>query len=166
MRPLTLFRPLTLPLAACAAICVPGFVAAQAAPAPTAPKPDANGVILIDGATTREAFTKGRPLIETGAYKIHASRRDAPGIAELHDKDTDILYILDGTATFVTGGRTVDPKTTGPGETRGTRVEGGTSRTVAKGDIIIIPAGVPHQFSEVKGPILYYTVKVTGTGAR
>ena len=167
MRPLTL-RFFTRPLAASALVlCLPGGAIAQApAAAPAPPKADGDGVILIDGATTRDAFTKGRPLIETGGYKIHASRREAPGIAEVHAKDTDILYILEGTATFVTGGKAVDAKTTAPDETRGSRVEGGTARTVAKGDVIIIPAGVPHQFKEVPGLLLYYTVKVPGTGAK
>jgi len=167
MRLLTL-RSCTLPLAVSALVaCLHGTAQAQAAPAaPAPPKADADGVILIDGNTTRDAFTKGRPLIETNGYKIHASRREAPGIAEVHAKDTDILYILEGTATFVTGGTAVDAKTTAPDETRGTRVEGGTARTVAKGDIIIIPAGVPHQFKEVPGPLLYYTVKVPGAAAK
>jgi glc operon protein GlcG len=134
--------------------------AATAATPP--PTPDVDGVILIDGATTRDAFVKGRPLIETGAYKVHASRRDAPGIAELHARDTDILYVLDGTATLVTGGRAVDGKTTAPDEIRGARIEGGTTRALAKGDVVIIPSGVPHWFRDVQAPFLYYTVKVTG----
>ena len=75
-------------------------------------------MILIGGATTRDGFVKGRPLLETGAYKVHASRRDGPGTAEVHGRDTDIFYVLEGTATLVTGGRTVDGKTTAPDEIR------------------------------------------------
>jgi glc operon protein GlcG len=141
--------------------------AGTAAPAATpAPKADSDGVILIDGAMTRDAFGKGRPLIETGAFKVHASRRDAAGIAEFHARDTDILYVLEGSATLVTGGRMIEPKTTAPDEQRGVSIEGGTTRTFAKGDIVIIPAGVPHWFKAVQGPFLYYTVKVTGAGAK
>ena len=135
--------------------------ALQAPPAATTPPaPDTDGVILIGGATTRDAFVNGRPLIETGAYKIHASRRDGPGGAEIHGRDTDIFYILEGTATLVTGGKAVDPKTTASDEIRAPSLEGGASRTLAKGDIVVIPNGVPHWFREVKGPFLYYTVKV------
>ena len=47
-------------------------------------------MILIGGATTRDGFVKGRPLIET-ARKAHASRRDGPGTAEVHGRDTDIF---------------------------------------------------------------------------
>ena len=119
-------------------------------------------MILIGGATTRDGFVKGRPLIETGAYKVHASRRDGPGTAEVHGRDTDIFYVLEGTATLVTGGRTVDGKTTAPDEIRAPRLEGGTTRALAKGDIVIVPSGVPHWFRDVQAPFLYYTVKVTG----
>ena len=60
-------------------------------------------VTHISGDQTRAAFAKGKPLVENDFYKIHASRRDAPGQAEVHLRDTDILYILEGTATVVTG---------------------------------------------------------------
>jgi len=145
-------------------LCLPVLARAQAATA--APTPDTDGVILIDGATTRDAFTKGRPLIETGGYKIHASRRDAAGTAEVHAKDTDIFYVQEGSATLVTGGRPLEAKSTAPDEVRGSGIEGGRTRTVAKGDVIIIPAGVPHWFKAVNAPFLYYTVKVPGTGAK
>ncbi len=141
----------------------PGTAPATTMAAP--PKADGDGVMVIGGDTTREAFIKGRPLIETGAYKVHASRRDGAGGAEIHGRDTDIFYILEGTATLVTGGKTVDPKTTAPDEIRGPSLEGGTTRAVAKGDIVIIPAGVPHWFKTVQGSFLYYTVKVTGPAA-
>ena len=100
----------------------PGWSGAQqTATAATPPAPDGDGVLLIGGATTREAFVKGRPLIETAATRCTPAARDAPGIAEVHASDTDIFYVLDGTATLVTGGRTVDAKSTAPDEIRGPR---------------------------------------------
>ena len=68
--------------------------------------------------------------------------------------------MLEGTATLVTGGSPVDAKTTAPDEVRAPSIAGGTSRAVAKGDVVIIHNGVPHWFKEVRGPFLYYTVKV------
>ena len=118
--------------------------------------------MLIPGADTRAGFAKGTPLYEGPAYKIHASRRDGPGGAEIHGRDTDIFYILEGTATLVTGGKAVDARTTGPDEIRAPRLEGGTVRQLAKGDIVVVPSGVTHWFRDVQGPFLYYTVKVTG----
>lgn len=115
-----------------------------------------------DAAAVKAAFAKGNPLLENGAFKIHASRRDGPGIAEVHTMDTDIFYLLEGEATVVLGGRVIDPKTTAPGEIRGARIEGGEPHPVKKGDVLVIPAGMPHWFQSIKGPVLYYTVKVTG----
>jgi mannose-6-phosphate isomerase-like protein (cupin superfamily) len=123
-------------------------------------------VTLIAGADVTEAFVKGRPLIETGDYKVHASRRDAPGQVEVHTLDTDIFYVLDGAATVVTGGEVVDVKETAANERRGASITGGATRRLAKGDVFIIPNGVPHQFTDVQGPFLYYTVKVTAGGGR
>jgi mannose-6-phosphate isomerase-like protein (cupin superfamily) len=125
-------------------------------------------VTLIPAAETTAAFVKGRPLVETGAYKVHASRRDAPGQAEVHVLDTDIIYVLDGTATIVTGGEAVDARETAANERRGPSIRGGTAQKLAKGDVFIVPNGMPHQFTDVQAPFLYYTVKVTSTagGAR
>ena len=74
-----------------------------------------------------------------------------------------IFIIVEGEATFVTGGTMVDGKTIAPDELRGRTIEGGETRQLAKGDVIIVPNGVPHWFKEISGPFLYYTVKVTDT---
>jgi quercetin dioxygenase-like cupin family protein len=78
---------------------------------------------------------------------------------EAHTEDTDVIYVLQGTATLVTGGTIVGAKTVAPGEIRGTMVLGGDERTLTKGDVVVIPAGTPHWFKLVPGPIVYYTVK-------
>jgi mannose-6-phosphate isomerase-like protein (cupin superfamily) len=141
-------------------IALVALVAATSLSAQTTPV----SVTTIPGAEVSAAFVKGRPLIETAAYKIHASRRDAPGQAEVHARDTDIFHVLDGAATLVTGGEVTELKETAPDERRGASITGGASRRLAKGDIVIIPNGVPHQFTEVQAPFLYYTVKVTAGG--
>ena len=106
------------------------------------------------------AFAKGIPLIETDDYKIHASRREAAGVAEVHTRDTDIAYVVQGSATLVTGGAAVDLKPTAPEELRGTAITGGETRKLVPGDVAVIPNGVPHWFKEVEAPFLYYVVKV------
>jgi uncharacterized protein GlcG (DUF336 family)/mannose-6-phosphate isomerase-like protein (cupin superfamily) len=106
------------------------------------------------------AFAKGAVLFDNSdKYMVHASHRDKAGIAELHEQDADIIYVLDGSATLVTGGIVVDPKLTAPGEIRGKEIAGGETRQIAKGDVIIVPAGTPHWFKEVPGPLNYYVVK-------
>ncbi|MEO7276263.1 MAG: cupin domain-containing protein [Vicinamibacterales bacterium] len=113
-------------------------------------------------------FDKGMPLIETAGYKVHASRREGPGLAEVHTRDTDIIYVLQGTATVVTGGESVDstPLAGSTEEFRGTSVRGGKVQQLVKGDVFVIPNGVPHQFTEVQAPFLYYVVKATAGGAQ
>jgi mannose-6-phosphate isomerase-like protein (cupin superfamily) len=117
-------------------------------------------VTYIPGNDVRAAFAKGAVLLKKGTYQVHASRRDAAGQVEVHEKDTDIIYVLEGTTTFVTGGTMVGGKTTEPDEIRGTDVTGGETRTLTKGDVIVVPNGTPHWFKEVSGPVLYYVVKV------
>ena len=80
-------------------------------------------------------------------------------MAEIHTWETDVIYVLEGSATFVTGGTVVDAKITEPGQIRGSAIQGGESRRIAKGDVIIVSNGVPHWFKEVKGPFLYFVVK-------
>ena len=108
----------------------------------------------------RKAFEKGMPLYEISNYKVHASHRDAPGVVEVHSKDTDIIYMLEGTATFVTGGAIVDGKDIEPEEIRGKDVNGGETRMITKGDVIVVPHNTPHWFKNVKGPLNYFVVKV------
>ena len=75
-------------------------------------------------------------------------------------KETDIFYVVDGSATIVTGGTVPDAKETAPEQKRGTTVTGGVTQKLSKGDSMVIPAGTPHWFSEVPESITYYTVKV------
>jgi glc operon protein GlcG len=111
------------------------------------------------------AFAKGAPLVEVEDYKIHASRRASePGLAEIHTRDTDIIYVLQGSATLVTGGTAVAARNTGPEELRGSGIAGGESRQLRPGDIVVVPNGTPHWFKQVDGPLLYYVVKVRQGG--
>jgi len=109
------------------------------------------------------AFVKGSVLFdgEDGRnYMVHASHRESPGMAEVHELDADIIYVLDGAATFITGGTVEGGKTTAPNEIRGTSIKNGETRRIAKGDVLIVPAGTPHWFKDVSGPLNYYVVKV------
>ena len=116
-----------------------------------------------DQARVKAAFARGAVLFDGAGdrnYMVHASRRDSAGLAEVHAKDTDIIYVLDGTATIVTGGSVIEAKETAADEVRGKRIENGESRSLAKGDVMIVPNGTPHWFEKVRGPFTYYVVKV------
>lgn len=84
-------------------------------------------------------------LKEYPRHNIQLSVRLRSGIAELHERFADIFIVLEGRATLVTGGMIVKPQTTGPGEVRGTMVEGGTQQELRAGDVAHIAAGTPHQ---------------------
>ncbi len=96
-----------------------------------------------------------------GNHTISISHRDKDGLAEVHDKFVDVMIVQSGQATLVVGGKSVEPTTTGPGETRGKSVQGGITKTVHPGDVIRIPAKTPHQFFIPKGgQITYVLVKI------
>jgi mannose-6-phosphate isomerase-like protein (cupin superfamily) len=119
----------------------------------------ADTVAYVEHDKTAAALSKGGTLATGPDYKVQGAHRNGPGQVELHEKETDVLYITDGEATFVTGGKMVGGKQTGPGQILGTDIEGGESRHLAKGDVIVIPAGTPHWFKEVQS-VNYFVVKV------
>ena len=91
---------------------------------------------------------------------ITIAHRDKAGMVEVHDKETDTIYVLDGSATIVTGGTMIGGSVTAPGQQRGSDITGGQAQKLAKGDVIVIPAGIPHWFKEVPSSVDYYVVKV------
>lgn len=118
--------------------------------------------LFFDHTQVSASFSTGAVLLDGSSrnYMVHTSRRDKPGLAEIHKRDSDIIYVMEGTATLVTGGTAVDAKEIEPNEIRGSRIDGGDTRHLSKGDVIIVPNGTPHWFKEVNGAFLYYTIKV------
>ena len=90
-------------------------------------------------------------------------KREDSGSSELHEHEADIFFVQSGEATILTGGKMLGGHTTKPGEHRGTGIEGGARHHLGAGDVIHIPAGVPHQLFLAKGkPFTYFVVKVAG----
>jgi mannose-6-phosphate isomerase-like protein (cupin superfamily) len=136
----------------------PGGQAAKAAEK-KAEKPAA--VVYIPAKEVEAATKKpGTKIFDAPKYSIMFFRRTAAGEAELHEADSDVFYIVDGSATFVTGGTIVGGKTTAPGEIRGASISGGQTHHLSKGDVITIPKGVPHWYSGVSGTLTYFIVKI------
>jgi mannose-6-phosphate isomerase-like protein (cupin superfamily) len=105
-------------------------------------------------------FVKGGTVTKGANYTVMAAQRTGTGEAEVHDRDTDVFRIMSGSATFVTGGRLIGGHTTEPGETRGTGIEGGETRQLSAGDVIVIEKGLPHWFKTIDGRLEYFVVKV------
>jgi uncharacterized protein GlcG (DUF336 family)/mannose-6-phosphate isomerase-like protein (cupin superfamily) len=125
-------------------------------------------VTYIESQKVSASFAKGAVLVGEDEnmmhaarnYMVHASHRDKAGVVEIHEYDTDIVYVLKGSAILITGGTPVDTKTIAPHEFRAPTVNGGETRKLVPGDVVIIPNGVPHWFKEVEAPFDYYVVKV------
>jgi mannose-6-phosphate isomerase-like protein (cupin superfamily) len=113
-------------------------------------------------------------VVNAGGYNIAVGvlhrPQDPPGVAALHFKVTEIYHVMDGAATLVTGGTMVNSKVRpadsvpvrledGPGAS-GTSIQGGVRQRIKAGDVVVIPAGVPHWFSQIEGSITYVVVRV------
>ena len=107
-----------------------------------------------------DKVAKGGTLLSAPDLTVMIIHRASPGEVEVHDKETDTFYILDGAATLVTGGTMNGGKVTAPDQHRGKSITGGETRQLTKGDVVVIPAGIPHWFKEVPRSIDYYVVKV------
>lgn len=117
-------------------------------------------VTHVDHEKVAAALAKGGALVTARDLTVQGIRRAVPGQAEIHEKETDIFYVTDGEGTIVTGGTMVGGKQTAPNQLRGSEVKGGEVRHLKTGDVIVIPAGVPHWFKEVSPSINYLTIKV------
>jgi mannose-6-phosphate isomerase-like protein (cupin superfamily) len=117
-------------------------------------------VTYVDHEKVAAALASGGVLVNAPDLIVSCSHRTGPGKVELHVRETDVFHVLEGEATFVTGGTMVGSKETGPGQQLGTDIQGGQVHHLTKGDVIVIPAGTPHWFKEIPHSITYYVVKV------
>jgi len=114
----------------------------------------------VDSQTLLDAFgKKGGALAKGEQFSVSPNRRTANGNVEIHEKETDIFFVVDGSATLVTGGTAVEQRQTRPGQFTAKGIDGGQTYNLKKGDVVVIPAGQPHWFKEVHGFINYVTVK-------
>ena len=103
-------------------------------------------------------MAKGGQIIGENGLIVLAQRRGA-GEVEVHENTNHVFIIVEGEATFVTGGTMIGGKVSRPNQLLGTDIQGGQTHQLKKGDVIVIPAGVPHWFKEVPQSIQYFTVK-------
>jgi quercetin dioxygenase-like cupin family protein len=125
--------------------------------APEPPKP-LTVVKFVDHDTVA-GCSKAGSFANTPDYSVTCSHRTAPGVVEIHTKETDVIYVLDGSATFVTGGKALNVKADNPTQPRGTDIQDGESHHLVKGDVIVVPAGIPHWFKEVPSSVSYFVTK-------
>jgi len=113
-------------------------------------------------------------VVDAGGYNVAVGvlhrPQTPPGVAAVHFKVSEIYHVIDGAGTLVTGGTMVNAKARpadaisvrledGPGAS-GTSIHGGVIQKIKAGDVVVIPAGTPHWFSEIKGSITYIVVRI------
>jgi mannose-6-phosphate isomerase-like protein (cupin superfamily) len=115
-------------------------------------------VTYVPNAKVSATMAKGGPIINDKGLIVLAQRRGS-GEVEVHERTNHVFIIVEGEATFVTGGKLVGARDTAPGQIRAASVEGGQTHHLAKGDVVTIPAKTPHWFKEVPTKtIAYYAV--------
>lgn len=154
--------------------CAPSLASAQS-PAPAAAQlPPLSNDVQILTASRLAAISDSLPVsavqsVQLGRFEGLASAmgaRDSAGVPERHESFTDIFVVQKGTARLLYGGRADGDKVTTPGEWRGGTIRGGSESLLHPGDVVVIPAGVPHQLIPTAGHrfgYLYFKVpKKTG----
>jgi len=116
-------------------------------------------VVYVGHEKVAATLASGGTLATTPGFRVLGNHRNGLGGSEMHENDTHVFYAVDGTATIVIGGTLVGGKTTAPGEIRGSAIEGGKEQLLSKGDVIVIPAGVPHWWKEAQS-FSYFGVNV------
>jgi mannose-6-phosphate isomerase-like protein (cupin superfamily) len=87
-----------------------------------------------------------RPLVRDGATVAAIEIWKKPGRPAVHPTEAEYAIVLEGAGTLVSGGTMADPKVSNANLLEGSQIEGGTTRALGPGDVILIPAGVPHWF--------------------
>lgn len=158
---------LTLPLLNCANTSIPGQIEAPSVE-PVATDFLASDIKSFIDNLPRDSDTDSaiRVVEVTGNYRIGIygvyRPQDISGLSNLHQVNTtEIYYILKGQGTLVTGGTMIDPKRASPTSItmKGTGIEGGVSRKIGPGDIVIIPGYTPHWWSELDDDLSYIIIR-------
>ncbi|HZP32061.1 MAG TPA: cupin domain-containing protein [Candidatus Acidoferrales bacterium] len=163
-----------LVLTLAAAVALAKQPAAKPSPQPN-PQSNAKPTQLFTSAsdvTALIAKAKGRrtnnqplitePILELGGYDGHLEYRASVGNAAVHEKEAELFYVLDGSATLVTGGKLVNEKRTDAANLNGSAIEGGSPRNIAKGDWVLVPQDTAHWFSPIHGVLVLFSMHVPG----
>jgi len=112
--------------------------------------------MIANAKSTRkpEQALMAQSMIQLAPYNVSLEYRAAVANAAVHETEAELFYVIDGSATLVTGGKLTKENRTNAANLTGAGIDGGTSRRVAKGDFIMVPEGVPHWFSAIDGTIV------------
>ena len=140
------------------AVCGPAAWAQAPAPPPPTDRSKATQFTAADLQAALAKLPADRPssavrVFSLAPYNVNVERRlPKPQGASLHEAQAEFFYVIDGSATLLTGGTLVAPTRTGT-NLAGTGIEGGTRQPFSKGDFLIVPSGLPHQFVDIQAPV-------------
>jgi hypothetical protein len=97
-------------------------------------------------------------LVTEGPYPVQLEYRTGTTGPSLHKGQAELIYVIGGGCTFITGGTLVDARPGNGPNMSGTSITGGTPRKVAKGDYIMVPPDTPHQYTDVQGEFISMAV--------
>ncbi len=103
-------------------------------------------------------------ILSLAPYVTNLEYRPIEGAVAVHEKEAEMVYVIDGGGTLTTGGKVVGEKRTNDANLSGTAIDGGTAQTINKGDFAIIPEGTPHQFKPANGALVLMTMHVPRPG--
>jgi mannose-6-phosphate isomerase-like protein (cupin superfamily) len=101
-----------------------------------------------------------QPIVQLAPYTASLEYRAAVATASVHEREAELFYVIEGSGTMVTGGKLANESRTNPANLTGSGVEGGTSRHLAKGDVIFVPENTPHWFSAINGTLILMSLHV------
>lgn len=99
-------------------------------------------------------------ILSLAPYNANMEYRASVGAASVHEKEAEMFYVIEGSATMMTGGTLTEEKRTNADNLSGTGITGGESRNIAKGDFVIVPEGTPHWFSQINGVLVLMSMHV------
>jgi mannose-6-phosphate isomerase-like protein (cupin superfamily) len=151
------------------------IVSATAAQQPAAQTPDqviktysSSSDVMALIAKAKSDLKEGQPMVSEpililAPYRANLEYRPGVGPAALHEREAELMYVIDGSATMIMGGKLVNEKRNNADNLAGTGIEGGTPREVAKGDFIIVSENTAHWFSAIHGTLILMTFHVPRT---
>jgi mannose-6-phosphate isomerase-like protein (cupin superfamily) len=115
---------------------------------------DVAALVAKAKAERKDQPTIAQSLLKLAPYNVSLEYRASVGNAAMHETEAELFYVIDGSATLVTGGKLTGEKRTNAENLTGTGIEGGETRHVAKGDFIMVPDHTPHWFSAIDGTVV------------
>ena len=119
---------------------------------------DVTAMIAKAKSERKDQALLAQSMIQLAPYNVSLEYRAAVGNAAVHETEAEMFYVIDGSATLVTGGKLTKESRTNPANLTGSGIEGGVTRKVAKGDFIMVPEGTAHWFSAIDGTLVLMSI--------